>query len=81
MADKPSRAFELRIAVGGDTWDDIVRELRFLLPHVEAHGQACNSVSGSPSSNHLVTIVHRPEMTHERYMADLEAARKLIPKP
>jgi hypothetical protein len=43
------------------------------LPHIEEHGQSCNSVSGGVSSYHSVDIQHRPEMTSERFHEELKA--------
>ena len=68
----PRRRWEVRITVGGDTWDDVKWQLRDLLPHIEDHGPECKSVSGSPSSNHVVYVLHDPEMTHERYHEELD---------
>lgn len=73
MTTRPHRAFELEIRIGGDTWEDVIHHVRDLLPHIEDHGTACNSVSGSPSAYHSVNIVHRPEMTHERFIEELDA--------
>jgi hypothetical protein len=70
---RPQRAYTLSIEIGADTWDDVVRDLRELAGHVPDHGPTCASVSGSPSGGHIVTVKHRPDMTHDRYMAELEA--------
>lgn len=71
--ERPKRAFEVQITVGGDTWADIKYQLRDLLPHIEDHGPECNSVSGSPSANHIVTVFQNPEMTHEKYFEAIHA--------
>lgn len=70
---KPHRSYEVSITISGDTWQDIIYQLRDLLPHIEDHGPACNSASGSPSSGHIVYVRHDPTMTHERYFEILEA--------
>lgn len=70
--NRPQRAYTLSIEIGADTWNDVVRDLRELAGHVEDHGPTCSSVSGSPSCGHVVTVTHRPDMTHDRYMAELE---------
>lgn len=70
--EKPKRAFEVEIRVGGDTWEDVARHLRDLMIHIEDHGPRCSSVSGGPSVGSYVDIVERPEMTHERYHEELE---------
>lgn len=72
MSDKPKRRFELTLGVSGDSWEDVVRAVEDLLPHIVAHGPKCDSVSGSPSSGHWVHVVEDPEQTHERYHQQLE---------
>lgn len=71
--ERPHRAFELDIHIGANDWDCVLAELRYLADHIEQHGPECKSVSGSSSSGHTVTVVHRPEMTGPRYFADLDA--------
>jgi len=71
--NRPHRAYELDIHIGGDTWKDVIHDLLDLARHVEDHGEKCGSTSGSPSCNHSVTIVVRPEMTHDRYIEELGA--------
>lgn len=73
MSERPHRAYELDIHVGGDTWYDVMRNLEELADHIPDHGPACSSASGSPSCGHSVTVTHRPEMTHEKYIEALTA--------
>lgn len=70
---KPHRAFELTIKIGGDTWEDVVRELAFVADHVPAHGETCDSTMGGCTSNHLVSIERRPDMGNKRYFEELHA--------
>ena len=70
--DRPRRRYTLTIEIGADTWDDVIHDLRHTARHVEDHGPACQSVMGGPSGGHIVTVLHNPEMTHDRYMAELE---------
>lgn len=72
-ADKPHRAFELEITIGGDTWADVLRDVRDLASHIPEHGPACNSVSGGPGGNHIVTVRVDETMTHDRYFKELDA--------
>jgi len=69
----PRRAFELTIKIGGDTWRDVLRDLLDTARHVEQHGPQCNSVSGGYSTNHIVDVRVDPDMTHDRYVDQLEA--------
>lgn len=74
-ADKPKpprRAAEIDVRVGANNWDDAVRELKWTVEHVEDHGPSCQSVSGGPSGNHIVTVYQDPTMTHERYFEELD---------
>jgi len=73
MPERPHRAYELDIHIGGDTWKDVMHDLRHLSQHIEDHGEKCQSVMGGPSCGHAVTSIVRPEMTHEKYIADLDA--------
>lgn len=73
MTVAPKRRFSVTIEAGGDTWDDVARTLRDLLPHIEDHGPTCESVSGGCSSGHWVHVAEDPEMTAEKYRAALEA--------
>lgn len=73
QSSAPRRAYELTLRVSADTWDDAVAEMRRVTEHVEEHGPGCNSISGSPSTGHIVAIEHRPEMTAGRYREELRA--------
>lgn len=69
---RPRRAFELRLDVDGDTWEDVANQLESIVQHVVSHGPKCESVGGSPSSGHIVIVTQNPEMTHERYFEELD---------
>jgi hypothetical protein len=68
----PKRRFELAITITGDTWEDVLFDLRDIAPHIETHGPGCTSVSGAPSHGHIVQVTERPEQTHEKYIEDLD---------
>lgn len=70
---RPKRRFVVRIEVGGDTWEDTQRLVAEVLEHVHDHGQHCSLVHGGPRAGAFVEIKEAPEMTHERYHAELEA--------
>lgn len=71
--EKPKRCFEVTIKIGADSWDDVIAEIDHLHYYIEVTGPSCRSVSGSPSSNHSVSIDHQPEMTHEIYHQQLKS--------
>ena len=68
----PRRPYELEIKIGGRTWDDVLYQLRELATHIPEHGMQCDSVSGSPSSNHSVSVYTDETMTDERYWRELD---------
>lgn len=70
---RPERRWTVTLNVGADEWDDAAHELMRLAEHVREHGPGCSQVSGSPSVGSSVDIVSRPDMTHERYFAELDA--------
>lgn len=69
---RPERRWTVVLNVSGDEWPDVSRELARLAEHVQDHGPECNSASGSPSVGSYVQVTERPDMTHERYFAELE---------
>lgn len=68
----PHRAFELSVQISGDTWKDILRELRETVRHIEDHGRMCTSVLGGWSSSHIVNVRVDETVTHESWEAALE---------
>lgn len=71
--DRPKRRYTLTIEIGADTWDDVIDDLRHTSQHIEDHGPSCQSVMGGSCGGHIVTVLQNPEMTHEKYMAELDA--------
>lgn len=64
--NQPIRAHSIIITAGADTHEGIIAELQQIILDLRRGGT--NSVSGSPSSNHIVTYIVDETMTHERYM-------------
>ena len=73
MTDRPHRAFEIDIHIGADTWEDAAREVERVMQHIIECGERGCMASGGCSMGASVTIVHRPEMTHDRYFEQLDA--------
>jgi hypothetical protein len=74
MADgRPRRRFTVEIEVSGDSWEHVQRGLQDLLPHIEDHGPQCSSVSGGYSSGHWIRVTENPEMTPQKYRAEVES--------
>lgn len=71
--ERPHRAYEIDIHIGADDWKSALWQIRDVLRHIEDHGEECSLVSGGSDSGATVTITKRPEMTHDRYFADLNA--------
>ena len=73
MTDRPHRAFEIDIHIGADTWEDAADEVERVMRHIIGCGQQCGLAYGGYSTGASVMIVHRPEMTHDRYFEQLDA--------
>ena len=69
----PKRKFDITIKVDGHTWEYALRELIRVVAEVERHGPECSSAGGGGPSGHLVAIQVDPDMTEEKYEADLQA--------
>jgi len=69
----PCRKYELRVGISGDTWDDVIHELRRVADHIEGHGETCNLSSGGSTCGAWVMNMIDPDMTHERYVEELKA--------
>lgn len=70
--ERPHRAYTLSIEIGGDTWEDVMSDLRHIVSHLRDHGEKCSSVMGGPSCGHTIGVRIDPEMTHERYFEMLD---------
>lgn len=70
--EKPKRAFEVTLKIGADSWKDVIDQVDHLGFVLEQSGPKCSSVSGGPSSNHSVEVVHNPEQTHDKYFSQLD---------
>lgn len=72
----PHRRYTVEIKIGADTWEDVKRSLDQIA--FDLHGRedgAIDKTSGAPSAGYTVIGKQDPEMTHERYFADVEAWR------
>ncbi|HEV7674469.1 MAG TPA: hypothetical protein VGQ12_08060 [Candidatus Angelobacter sp.] len=76
----PRHPFELRISIGGDDWDYVVRVIRELAVHIEEHGPDCAMCSGGAGGCHSVDIQRR-EISVEAYRKELADWFNAIPKP
>ncbi len=66
----PKRAFVISVEAAGDTFEDAKQLLEHLVDQI--HEQA-KIAHGSPSAGGFLTVVAHPEMTHEKYHAELKA--------
>lgn len=71
MSNRPRRAFELKITICGDTWEDVKGQFDHLIYQIEEKGQECGSISGGCTAGHIVTVDHDPTMTHQKYYEQL----------
>ncbi len=67
---QPIRAHSIIITAGADTQEGLIAELQQII--LDLRRGLTNSVSGSPSTNHIVTYIVDEAMTHERYMEHLD---------
>jgi hypothetical protein len=72
----PKRRYEITVRVGADDWDSAMMLLRDFCEHIPEHGEKCSLVSGGPTAGGSVMIEHRPEVTHDRYFAQVEEWKK-----
>lgn len=72
VARAPRRAHQLAVQVGADTVEDLAWSLRRLAEGVE-RGELTRGCSGGPSCGWTYEYRHDPEMTHERYFAEVDA--------
>lgn len=74
----PQHAFEVRVSIGGNTWEYVQRAIRELLEMVEsreANEVGCSS--GSWDGCHSIDVALR-DVTPERYREELEEWRQKI---
>lgn len=74
----PLHPFEVRISIGGDDWDYVLRTMDELAVHLREHGPDCAMMSGGAGGSHSVAITRR-EIAVDDYHKELqnwaEAAR------
>ena len=69
MTERPRRRFHVDIHVGADDAKELAFALRQIAEDI-VDGRK-NSTCGGPSSGWWYTVIENPEMTHERYMAEV----------
>lgn len=74
----PKRCYEITITVGGDTWDDAIHEVLRLAYHAKDRGPECRCFCGGGHVGGSVEVRHDPNMTHERYIAELEEYLEML---
>lgn len=78
-AAPPKHPFEVRISIGGDDWDYVLRVIDELALHLRDHGPDCSLCSGGAGGSHSVHIERR-DISAADYHRELEAwfrARKV----
>lgn len=69
----PKRAIELTLRISADSWDAVLRRLDHYEFEILSSGSLGNGVSGGYDSGDIREVELHPEMTHERYAAELTA--------
>lgn len=68
------RRWKLLANIQADTAEDLADHLRDLAHRIEHEGYApTSSISGGPSSSHILRITENPDMNHDAYFAALDA--------
>lgn len=73
----PKRAFEVTICWGGDTWEDVMREVERSVEHLREHGPECSLVSGAPNTGGWVRVHRDAEMSSDRYFEQIEEWKRI----
>ena len=68
----PAHPFEVRINIGGDDWDYVLRTMERLAEHLREHGPECGMCSGGAGGSHSVSIAKR-NISVEEFHAELQA--------
>lgn len=68
----PQHPFEVRITIGAEDWDYVIRTLDELARHIPEHGPDCNMCSGGAGGSHSVTVVRR-DISPEDFRKELAA--------
>lgn len=73
MADArpPQRGFVVKMDIGADTREELVREIREYADEIEAEALSASTFGGSTSGGHVELIV--TGTTHDEYIAQLKA--------
>lgn len=68
---RPIRAHSIELSAGADTEADLIATLKQIIWDIQRGSRQCTS--GSPSAGYYFTYIVNPEMTHERYIEELNA--------
>lgn len=69
----PKRAIELTLRISADSWDAVLHRLNHYEFEIRSTGRLGHGVSGGYDSGDMREVELHPEMTHERYAAELKA--------
>jgi hypothetical protein len=73
ISESPRHPFEVKINIGGDDWDYVLRAILELAYHLKDNGPEFSMMcSGGGGGSHHVTIARR-DITPEAFHAELEA--------
>jgi hypothetical protein len=69
---KPRRAIQVDISIGGDTWQDVLTELKHIAEESIRREQVTPGVMGGSTSGSIRSVSLR-DITHDQYITELEA--------
>jgi hypothetical protein len=72
--DKPRRRIEAKLTISADDWDAFCGALKSIRRDISIHGALSkSSVSGGYDRGWIIECSERPEITHDSWLADLDA--------
>jgi hypothetical protein len=71
----PVHPFEVRINIGGEDWEYVMRAMQELRDHMERLGSSASMMSGGAGGSHSVTVSTR-DVTPEQFRKELEEWRR-----
>lgn len=76
--ESPKRKYYVRIVINADTSDVAIRCLKEILLDWESRGGISGQASGTVDSGYSVDCEVNVEMTHEKYVEELESYVNLL---
>lgn len=76
---KPFRMFQLTLTIGADSMEELRNRLDSVLPTIKGIRTTYRGLEVSPASSSLVEMIFSKEMTHDKYIEELERYLQNLP--